>query len=592
MEEQVVVFVTLVGALVLFVNGRIRYDVVALLALLAVTITGVIPQEEAFAGFGHPAVITVAAVLVISRGLLNAGVVDAITRWLGRVGDNITLQIGVLMTGVTIFSSFMNNIGALALMMPVAIRLARKSGHSPSLMLMPLAFGSLLGGLTTLIGTPPNIIIATFRAGVKGQSFGMFDYTPVGLGVALAGGAFITLVGWRLIPKRRGQASRDELFRIGEYISEVRIPEESELARKPLRELFSMLEMDVVVVALVRGERRLIAPSSFETIRAGDILLVEATPDELKELVDRTKFELVGSKVIDEDALKSGSIGVMEAIVTVNSPMRNRTARGINLRWRYGVNLLAVARQGERLQQRLGRIRFRAGDILLLQGHTDTLYDALTQLGCLPLAERELHLGKPRRLALAVGIFGGALALTTTGLLSIQVALMSAMIGMLLVGMLSLREAYDSIDWPIIVLLGAMIPVGQALETSGGAQRIADSLLRLSQQMPPVVTLALVLVATMFLSDIINNAAATVLMAPIALNVARGLGASADPFLMAVAIGASCAFLTPIGHQSNTLVMGPGGYRFGDYWRMGLPLEIVIFAVSIPLILIFWPLGI
>jgi di/tricarboxylate transporter len=590
--QQAIVFAVLALALALFVWGRWRYDIVALLALLVVTVTGIIPGDQAFAGFGHPAVITVAAVLVVSRGLRNSGAVDSLANLLFRVGERPTAQVGALSALVAALSAFMNNVGALALLMPVAIRMARKNGRSPSLLLMPLAFGSLLGGLMTLIGTPPNIIIATFRAETGAAPFRMFDFTPVGLGVVGAGLLFVTLVGWRLVPQRKGTASREELFEIGDYITEVTIPEDSKLVGKRLRDLASLTDAEIIVVGLVRGERRQHAPSTFEKLQAGDLLIVEANSDDLRELVEAAGLKLSGSRKLGEEALGSNDqVGLMEAVIMSDSQMVRQTARSLNLRWRLGLNLLGVARQGSRLRGRLRNIRFQAGDVLLLQGPVETLPETLSTLGCLPLAERGLRLGRPRRILLGVTIFVAALLLAAAGLLPIQVAFIGAAVTMLLANMLSLREAYESIDWSIIILLGGMIPVGQALEVSGGAELIAEGVLAAAGQMPPVVTLVIILVGTMFLSDLVNNAAAAVLMAPIAISVAGGMGASPDPFLMGVAIGASCAFLTPIGHQSNTLVMGPGGYRFGDYWRMGLLLEVVIAVVSIPLIMLFWPLG-
>lgn len=588
--EQTIVFAVLVLALVLFAVGRWRYDVVSLLALLAVAVAGVVPVEQLFDGFGHPAVITVAAVLVVSRGLLNSGLVGGVASWMGKLGNNPTVLILALTALVTVCSAFMNNVGALALLMPVAIQMAHKTRHPPSVFLMPLAFGSLLGGMTTLIGTPPNIIIAAFRAGVAEKPFGMFDYTPVGLGVAVAGVLFIAPLGWRLIPQRRGQASREELFDIKDYITEVRVPENSKMVSKTLHDLERAVEEEVTVVGLVRGEKRQLAPSMFEYLQPGDLLIVEADSNALKALVDAAGLEFAGSKEVSRETVGSDEVSVIEAIVKPDSPMIGNTAWNLSLRWRYGVNLLGVARHGERLKERLRSVQFRAGDILLLQGG-ESLQEALQSLGCLPLAERGLRFGHPRRIVLAVGLFGAALAAAATASLPVQVAFVAAGVSMVLARLVSLREAYEAIDWPIIVLLGAMIPVGQALESSGGAQLIADGLLRLSGRMPLSATLVIVLVGTMFLSDVINNAAAAVLMAPIAISVARGIGASADPFLMAVAVGASCAFLTPIGHQSNALVMAPGGYRFGDYWRMGLPLEVIIAAVSVPLILWFWPLA-
>lgn len=586
--QQLILFAVLGGALFLFAAGRWRYDIVALLALLVVTVTGIVPADRAFAGFGHPAVVTVAAVLVVSRALINSGMVDLISRRIARLGQNAYVQVGALTGLVTLFSSFMNNVGALALLMPVAIRMARRSPHPVSILLMPLAFGSLLGGMTTLIGTPPNIIIATFRAQNGSPPFGMFDFTPVGLGAAAAGVLFIALIGWRLIPQRKGPASPEDIFQIEDYITEVRVPAGSRLVGKSLRTI-NAAETDVTVVAIVRDRVRRPAPPSWELLLAEDILIVEANSDALKAIVDALGLELVANKRLGRDDLKSEEITLMEAVITPGSRMENRTVRSLDLRARHGVNLLAVARQGESLTERLGEIPFRAGDVLLLQGHAQAVQEAITVLGCLPLAERGLRIGQSQRVLSALGLFGAALALTALNLVPVQVAFVACALAMVLAGFVTLREAYNSVEWPVIVLLGAMIPVGEALESTGGAQLVASGLMRVAGGFSPVITLALLMIITMLLSNVINNAAAALLMAPIALNLAQGLGVAADPLLMGVAVGASAAFMTPIGHQSNTLVLGPGGYRFGDYWRLGLPLTVVTLLAALPLILRTWP---
>jgi di/tricarboxylate transporter len=578
--------------LILFIWGRWRYDLVALFALLIVTIYGLIPPETAFSGFGHPAVITVAAVLIVSQALFNSGMVDYLVRLLGKAGENQRVQLALLVLAVTVCSGFMNNIGALALFMPVAIKMARKGGYSPGLLLMPLAFGSLLGGLITQVGTPPNIIISIFRSETAAAApFRMFDFLPVGAGVALAGVLFIILIGWRLIPARKGKLSKEELFEIDSYITELLVPKKSELTGKRMRDLENATDGDVVVVGHVRSEQRFAAPSPYRTFKEGDQLTVKANAEDLQELISVTGLKLVESGKLDAEQLSADEIILMEATITRNSVMEGRTARSLNLRSRYGVNLIGLARQGGRLRKSPDAVSFRVGDVLLLQGPQDTLYEVLPTLGLLPLVERGLRVGQPRRVLLGLGIFGTALVLAALNILPIQIAFTAAALAMGVTGLISLREIYDSVDWPVIVLLGAMIPVSLALEASGGAHLIADYVLLLSGSTAAWVTLTVILVGTMFLSDLVNNAAAAVLMAPIAINVAGGMGASADPFLMAVAIGASCAFLTPIGHQSNTLVMGPGGYKFGDYWRMGLPLELIIVVVAIPLLIYFWPLG-
>lgn len=588
--EQWIIFGTLLLTLVLFITGRWRYDVVALIALLIVTLTGLIPASHAFSGFGNPAVITVAAVLVISRGLQNSGIVDWISQKLENLKGGLTIQLLVLTSLIALLSAFMNNVGALALLLPVVLRMAHKKQMPASKMLMPLAFASLLGGMITLIGTPPNMIASAFRQETGAPAFGMFDFSPVGLGVAVVGILFISLVGWRLIPVRSSKSSDANLFDIENYITEVRIPDDCVLNGKRLRELGLVTKADVNIIGLVRDGERRMEPSSLIKLLAQDILIVSADTENLKKLVENSDLELVGSEKIGKADLESESVVLAEAVIMPNSVMLGGTARSLNLRANYGVNLLAVARQNQVLRNRLDRIRFRAGDVLLLQSHIETLKGVIETLGCLPLEGRGLRIGKPRQLLMTLGVFLAALLVSALGYVPAQVSFMAAVVMMVTTKIVSLREAYESVDWPIIILLGAMIPVGEALETTGGAQLVADGLLQLSNQMPPAVTLLIALVGTMFLSDVINNAAAVVLMAPIGISLAQGMGVSVDPFIMAIAIGASCAFLTPIGHQSNTLVMGPGGYRFGDYWRMGLMLEVIVVVVALPLILLVWPL--
>lgn len=612
--EQLIVFGVLAATLVLFVWNRWRYDLVALAALLACALTGVVPPEEVFAGLGHPAVISVAAVLVLSRGLLNAGVVDSVARRLMQVGERPWAQVAALTGIVALSSGFMNNVGALALFMPVAIWMSRQSGRSPSYLLMPLAFGSLLGGTLTLIGTPPNLIIAGYRAEAGEAPFGMFAFLPVGAAVTVAGVLFIALLGWRLVPRRQEQEGNGDLFEISAYLTEVRVPEGCKYAGRTLHALIGAVqdEADVQVIALIRGDERQRMPSTYEVLREGDILLVEADSDSLKALLDVTGVELAADveeqenrardeqeaaeqAVEQEKAEKNhksrhGELTLAEAIVSPGSMLVGTSASGLDLRERHGVNVLAVARQGQRLRQRLGEIRFAAGDILLLQTREDALQSTLNSLGCLPLASRGLSITTPRNVLLASAVFAITLATIAFGLLPAATALVTGALVMILVGLIPVGRIYESIDMPVIVLVAAMLPVGQALETSGGSQLIADALLSVGQSLPAAATLALLMVAVMLISNVVNNAAAAVLAAPVAISLARGMDASVDPFLMAVAIGASCAFLTPIGHQSNTLVMAPGGYRFGDYWRLGLPLSILVVLCAVPAILWIWPL--
>jgi di/tricarboxylate transporter len=593
--DQVMVFSVLGAMLAFFVWGGWRYDVVAMLALLTMVVSHLVPAAEAFTGFGHPAVVTVAAVLILSHGLLKAGVVDSVARYLGRVGVHPTIQVATLTGIVSLCSAFMNNIGALALLLPVAVWMSRQAKRTPSFILMPLAFGSLLGGTMTLIGTPPNIIIAAYRAETHAPPFGMFDFLPVGAGVTFVGLLFITLVGWRLTPRREERVSnKEELFKISDYITEIRVPAGSKFAGRSVHELLSSAmenDAEIIVTGLARGEGRQQAPSMYEVLQQDDILLIKADAESLDRLMDMAGLEPTRglSDVGHDEKVEDSEINVIEAVVAPESSLIGTTAIGLSLRERYGINVLAVARQGHRLRDRLGRIRFVVGDILLIQGREEALRTALTELGCLPLADRGLRFGKPRRILLAACIFGFAIVSAAVNILPASTALVCGAVLMVLVGLISPNEAYESIDWAIIVLLAAMIPMGHALETTGASQLISGKLLELAGSLSPVATLAILTIGTMLLSNVINNAAAAILVAPIAISLARGMEASADPFLMAVAIGASCAFLTPIGHQSNTLVLAPGGYRFGDYWKMGLPLSILVVATAVPLIMWRWP---
>ena len=593
--DEAIVFGVLLVALVMFITGKVRYDIVALGALLVLTILRIIPAADAYRGFGHPAIVTVGAVLVLSKVLENSGVIDVMERWYSRISQRLTIQVMSLSGLVAVLSAFMNNVGALSLLMPLAVRAANTARRPYSPYLMPLSFASLLGGLTTLVGTPPNIIISTFRQEEVGDAFRMFDFTPVGAAVAVCGVAFISLVGWRLIPSRRPQTSLSDAIDISGYIVEVRVTRDSRFVGKFVRDLEELVSEDVAIVGLIRGETGYGAPSSYQIIDVDDVFIVEVAPEDLRTFMTQTGFALEIFRDLRSDmvqTVEAEDVKLLEAVVMRNGLADGNTVRDLHMHTAFGVNLLGISRRGIRLVPRLNRVVLQVGDVLLLQGRTEVVQAALPQLGLLPLAQRELGVGQQSRLLIPVTTFAAALLLTIFGIVPIHISLPSAVVVLLVSRFLSLQAAYQAVNWPIIILLGAMIPVGEALETTGGALRIASLVADLGESLPPWTMVAVVLVITMLLSDWINNATAVILMAPVGLGVAAAIGAAADPFLMAVAIGGSSAFLSPIGHQSNTIVMGPGGYRFGDYWRMGLPLDIIIIAVSTPLIVWFWPLGV
>lgn len=598
----------LVGMMALFLSGRLRHDVVAIGALLACILAGLVPAGDAFAGFGHPAVITVACVLVLSGALQAAGTVDVIARTFLPSNAPPFVMMSALCVLAAFLSAFMNNVGALALLMPIALQMARRQGMPPGRLLMPLAFASILGGMTTLIGTPPNLIVSGFRAEAGLGHFSMFDFAPVGGAVALVGIAFVLLTAWKLVPRRTPPGA--EGFETGSYLTEARVVEDSKAAGKTLRQVEPLLEeADAQILAMIRGGERIPAPHPARKLRAGDLLVIEADPEGLTAALSALGLQLeeevstapdAEDDADDEEApvepgerrrtIHSGEVHLAEYAIAPGSPLAGRSASDIRLRTRYQINLLAVSRNAAHSRARLRTMKLREGDVLLLQGSEEALADFASRLVCVPLAERALRIPDTRKALTAAAIMGGAIALAALGVLPVAVAFMAGVLAVMLLRVLPLRQVYEQIDWPVIVLLGALIPVAGALETSGAADLIATGLVGLAGEAGPVLLVAIILIATMTLSDFMNNAATAAVMCPVAISLANALGVSADPFLMAVAVGASCAFLTPIGHQNNTLILGPGGFRFSDYWRLGLPLEIVVVAVGVPLILLVWPL--
>ncbi len=589
-HQQILLFVILAASLGLFAWGRWRYDVVAMLALMAAVLCGVVPSDEAFTGFAHPAVITVAAVLILSHSLKNSGLIVLAKRLLQPMIHRGTFHVLALTLLAAVCSAFMNNVGAVALLLPVAVQTAYAAKRPPSRVLMPLSFASLLGGLVTLIGTPPNIIIANFRAEATGEPFAMFDFAPVGLAVMLVGVAYVALLGWRVLPYNRKDSSETtSLFHIEDYITEVKLSEASPYVGRRLVDIETLGQGDVAVVALVRNQDRMLAPSGYLRLRADDVLILEADTAALSRVVKEAALDVLGEAELSAENLRSERVGLVEAVVGPGARLEGRTARSARLHTHHGLNLLGLARQGQPISERLGALRFQAGDVLLLHGEHEAMPEAFARLGLLPLASRNLGLAEPAGSILGPILFGLAILLVVLGVLPPHVAFIAAVIALVLLEKITLRELYDAVNWPVLVLLGAMIPVGLALATTGATEVIVGPILTLGAHLPLWAVLTLLMVVTMLLSDIMNNAATAVLMAPIGISLAEGLGVSVDPFLMAVAIGASSTYLTPIGHQSNLLVMGPGGYRFGDYWRMGLPLDVLILCVAVPLIPVVWP---
>jgi di/tricarboxylate transporter len=588
--EQAMVFALLGAMLVAFALDRVRYDLVALATLLIAVAVGLVAPKDAFSGFGDDIVIIVGSALVVSAGVARSGLAETLMRRLVPGMRSTELQIAVLAGMVALLSAFMKNIGALAIFIPVAVQLSRRNGLPPSRLLMPLSFAALLGGLMTLIGTSPNIIVSGVREEMLGEPFSMFDFTPVGLALSVLGIAFLAF-GWRLLPRTRaGAAPAEELFSVEAYHAEVRVPPASPFVGKTVRELEDLGEGDVTVAAIVREQHRRYEPSGHWILFAGDVLVLQCDAHALARIVADAGLDLLHDKWIDEGESKGAEVAIAEAVVGPTSILIGRTAENLRLRDRFGVNLLALSRHGANITERLRRVRIRAGDLVVLRLLETEMAERLAQLGCLPLAERRVRIGEAPNRALAPTILALAMVAAASGAVTVGVAFFGAAVLTVALRAITMREAYEAVEWPILVLLGALIPVSEALRSTGASELIAAGLSEVTLGLPPLVSVGLVMLAAMAVTPFLNNAATVLMVAPIGASLATRLGLSPDPFLMAVAVGAACDFLTPIGHQCNTLVMGPGGYRFGDYWKLGLPLSLLVLVVGTMLIVTVWPL--
>ncbi|MFW5853637.1 MAG: SLC13 family permease [Patescibacteria group bacterium] len=581
---SVIIFLMIIASL----WGYLRSDIASLAALSAIMIFGLISPEEVFSGFSHPAVIVVASMFVISQALIQSGVIDVVIRRLTYIERHPLIKLLVLSSLVAGISAFINGVGALALALPIAVHLAKQDKISPSIYFLPLAFASHLGGFLTLVGTPRNIIVSSFRESAGLEPFAMFDFAYVGIFIAVASLIFLSFIGWLLLPKRRGLS--DLGVEVEDYVAEVKIPKDQKYLVEYINNLRASISQPFKVVAIIRGVERILKPSGLEEVQPEDNLLIQADSDTLTNLVEVNKLSIVGQKAAEGKISQDDETIDIEAVVQPRSFPVGLSWQDINLNLRFGINFLALSRTGETIDKHLVDVHFRPGDVLLLSGRRDSLVDTINWLKLLPLAEREVSFGRSPKVWLSSVLFIVAIVLAALNILPIEVIFLTTAVLMVVIGLISWRQSYESIDWPVIILLGSMIALGSAFEDTGGAEMVAGGVEYLIQYISPVAILVTVFIITMLLSDFINTTAAAVLMSPVAVLVASSLGASIDPFLMAVAIGASCAFLTPMGHESNMLVMGPGGYRFSDYLKVGLPLEILITVLSIPLLLYFWPL--
>ncbi|KTD19380.1 SLC13 family permease [Legionella israelensis] len=589
MYDAYLLFIVLILTLVMFVWGYYRYDTVALMSLLSLVFLGIIPSDQAFSGFSNPAVITVAAVMAITAAISQTGLIEFFLRIIMPILKKPILHIGLLCFTGAFLSAFMNNVGALALLMPLAVQSAINAKLSPSKILMPLSFATVLGGMTTKIGTPPNLLVSSYKFNITGSSFEMFDFLPVGLSVCFVCLIYIVFIGWRHIPARRkSEKQSEDLYQIHDYISEIKIPRNSPVSGMKRYQLENLIEGDFSILGLIRKKRKRLVIAADEELQAGDILIVEASHEDLNSLLLKGELDLVHGDIISPESLRGEDISIMEAVVTPGSRIEGRSWQQLRVRSTYQINLLAVARSGRNIKNRLNHVNLNAGDVVLVQGLTDSLQENIVHLGLVPLAERTINVGFRRNTILPLLLFLGGIIFTTTQMVSVSVCFAAVVVLMVMFNIMPMRRVYQSIDWSIIILLGALIPLGDALKSTGAADLIGQGILALAGTDYPALILVLLLIITMSLSDMMNNAATAVVMSPIATNIAYSMHMNVDAFLMAVAVGASCSFLTPISHQNNTLILGPGKYKFFDYLFLGFPVEIIVILTATPALIFFW----
>jgi di/tricarboxylate transporter len=581
----------LVGATIIaFVWGRFRYDLIAVTALVAGIALGVVPAASAFDGFKNDVTVIIACALVVSAAFARSGIVEfALQRVLPLLKTERS-QAPVLTAVVTVLSMATKNVGALAIMLPVAQSVARKTGTSPSRLLMPMSFGAMIGGLVTLVGTAPNIIVSEVRQRILGKPFGMYDYAPVGLVLTAIALVFLAFA-YRLLPRGRVGAERiDAALANTAYLTEVMVPDPWPAGRQRIGALVKLAEGEVRVMGLLRKGRRKQTPHPNIVLCPGDILLLEGQQQALDSFVGRAKLALTRNDkpVVMEEPTEE--VRAVEAVIGADSPLIGRSAQSVNLHTDYGVKLLGVSRQGYRMTQHLRTVRLRAGDVVLIQGGERNIPGALKGLGLLPLAEREVRLGGPRHLYAPAVILVAAMVLVAFGAIPVAVAFFGAAVAIVLIGGLRMREAYGALDGPLLVLIAALIPVSDAIQKTGGDALIAGALAQAFNGLPGLVAIGGTMLGAMAVTPFLNNAATVLIMAPIGASLAQKLGYNPDAFLMAVAVGAACDFLTPIGHQCNTMVMAPGGYRFTDYPKLGAPLSLLVLLAGPPLITLVWPL--
>ena len=585
------VLAVILVAVILFATEKLRVDMIALLVLLTLALTGIVSPSEAFSGFSSPAVITVWAVYIVSAGLFKTGVADILGQKIIKIaGKSEPRLVAAIMLTCGIMSAFMNNIGATAVLLPAVVGISRQAKIPLSRLLIPLSFSSLMGGNMTLIGTPPNVLASSMLTQRGLPTFSFFDFTPLGAIIFAAGILYMVLIGRHLLPKNES-LEKASLSRLREYISEIRIPAESSLVGKTLNQSQLGAQYDLSVLSILRRDKVKVLPLPDILIRAEDLLTVEGTVEQLLKAKEQLGVQIESERKLNiVDVLDNEDNHIFEATLSPRAPFVGKTLRESLFRDRYGFTTLAIWRQGEVITERLRDVRLKFGDTLLLQGSRRRIGAMQKSGDFLVLEPVTLEERRKDKIFLAIGISALVLGLVTVGGFNIATAMLIGAVSMVLTGCLNMDEAYQSIEWRSVFLIAGMLPLGIAMETTGTARFLAENIVSLLGGFGPLAILAGLTLFAGLVTEPMSNAAATVLIVPIAIDIALGLGASPQAFVMATIIGASTSFLTPVGHQANVLVMGPGGYRFFDYTRVGFWLNLLILGLVVLLLPLFWPL--
>ena len=582
--------------MILFVSEKLRVDVVAMIVLVALVLAGLVSIEEAFSGFASPAVITVWAVFIVSGGLTRSGVADLIARQVVRFAGNNTARLTVLiMLGVGLMSAFMNNIGAVAILLPAVVSVARETKTPPSKLLIPLAWASLMGGNMTMIGTPPNILASGILESYAGlEPFQFFDFLPMGAVVLTAGIIYMLFVGRRLLPERTSPGELSETYQIQNYLTEMQVLEGSPLVGKTVQEadLDNRFGLNVIHIHVCCQENVTATPESDHWLEPGDELHIEAKPDAILEAQQALNLQPVPDREITpwKEEESRYAFELAEVVLAPNSTLSGKTFKEIDFRSRYGLSILALRHQNQTLFSRLGEVPLTFGDSLLVQGPVENINKLRSDRNLLLLEMPKQEVRRIKKAPIAVMILLGVLLLISTSLLHVSIAMFIGALLMVLTGTLTMDEAYQSIEWKSVFLIAGMLPLGLAMENTGTAQLLANQIINLIGDWGPLAVMMGIFIMTGLLTEVMSNAAATVLAVPIAIDAAMSMGANPHTFVMAIVIAASTSFLMPIGHQVNVLVYGPGGYRFFDYTKVGVWLNLVLLILTALVLPLIWPM--